>query len=146
MPQEHTSENPFVVLTHLHRDMSRAFSQQVGMSFSRILVLHELWHAGETSQRELAHRLSMEGALLTRFAKHMEATGLISRRVDPQDNRFTLLTLAPKGQRVFAEMEALGTAFEAELLEGVSEEEQACMLRSMRQILNNLSRKLEQDG
>src|SRR5207253_4045122 len=104
MPQEQESKNPFVVLTHLHRDMSRAFSQQMGMSFSRLLVLHELWHAGEISQTELASRLSMEGALLTRFAKQMEAAGLITRRVDPRDNRFTLVTLAPAGQQTLEEM------------------------------------------
>src|SRR5260221_14245332 len=80
MHQEHEHESPFVILTHLHRDMSRVFSQHVGMSFSRILVLHELMHAGEISQTELQQRLGMEGALLTRFAKQMEAAGLITRR------------------------------------------------------------------
>ena len=57
--------SPFVILTHLHPDMLRTFSQHTGMSFSRILVLH----AGEISQAKLGQRLGMEGALLTRFAK-----------------------------------------------------------------------------
>jgi len=145
MPQEQENENPFVVLTHLHRDMSRAFSQQMGMSFSRLLVLHEIWHAGEISQTELASRLSMEGALLTRFAKQMEAAGLISRRVDLRDNRFTLVTLTPAGQQTLEEMETLGDAFESQLLEGVSKEDLVSMVRAMKQIQNNLSRKLAQN-
>jgi DNA-binding MarR family transcriptional regulator len=145
MPQEQEDENPFVVLTHLHRDMSRAFSQQMGMSFSRLLVLHEIWHAGEISQTELASRLSMEGALLTRFAKQMEAAGLISRRVDHRDNRFTLVTLTPAGQQTLEEMGALGDAFESQLLEGVSKEDLVSMVRAMKQIQNNLSRKLAQN-
>jgi hypothetical protein len=41
----------------------------------------------------------MEGARLTCFAKQMEAAGLISRRVDQGDNRFTLITLAPARKR-----------------------------------------------
>ncbi len=145
MSQEQESENPFVILTHLHRDMSRAFSQQMGMSFSRLLVLHEIWHAGEISQTELASRLSMEGALLTRFAKQMEAAGLISRRVDSRDNRFTLVTLTPTGQQTLEEMGTLGDAFEAQLLEGVSKEDLVSMVRAMKQIQNNLSRKLAQN-
>jgi len=143
--QEQEIENPFVVLTHLHRDMSRAFSQQMGMSFSRLLVLHELWHTGEISQTELASRLSMEGALLTRFAKQMEAAGLISRRVDLRDNRFTLVTLTPAGQQTLEEMGTLGDAFESQLLEGVSKEDLVSMVRAMKQIQNNLSRKLAQN-
>ena len=145
LPEQET-ENPFVILTHLHRDMSRAFSQQMGMSFSRLLVLHELWHTGEISQTELASRLSMEGALLTRFAKQMEAAGLIARRVDPHDNRFTLVSLAPAGQQTLEHMGTLGDAFEAELLEGVSKEELTNMVRTMKHIQANLSRKLERHG
>ncbi len=140
MPQEQDSESPFVILTHLHRDMLRAFSQHVGMSFSRILVLHELMHAGEISQTKLGQRLGMEGALLTRFAKQMEAAGLITRRVDPRDNRFTLVTLTPSGHQVLEEMATLGEAFEAQLLEGLSKEEQASMVRAMKHIQNNLLR------
>ncbi|WP_211326290.1 MarR family winged helix-turn-helix transcriptional regulator [Thermosporothrix hazakensis] len=135
-----------MVLTHLHRDMSRAFSKQIGMSFSRLLVLHELWHTGEISQTELASRLSMEGALLTRFVKQMEAAGLITRRVDPRDNRFTLVSLAPAGQQVLSEMGIHADAFEAGLLEGVSKEDLASMVRTMKQIQDNLSRRLEHDG
>jgi len=146
VPQEQETENPFVVLTHLHRDMSRAFSKQIGMSFSRLLVLHELWHTGEISQTELASRLSMEGALLTRFAKQMEAAGLITRRVDPRDNRFTLVSLAPAGQQVLSEMGTHADTFEAGLLEGVSKEDLASMVRTMKQIQDNLSRRLEHDG
>ncbi len=146
MHQEHEHESPFVILTHLHRDMSRVFSQHVGMSFSRILVLHELMHAGEISQTELQQRLGMEGALLTRFAKQMEAAGLITRRVDPKDNRFTLVALAPAGQQALQEMENLGEDFETRLLEGLSKEEQASMVRAMKHIQDNLSRWQETDG
>jgi DNA-binding MarR family transcriptional regulator len=143
--QEPEHESPFVILTHLYRDASRAFAQQVGMSLSRIEVLHELMHAGEISQKELGQRLGMEGALLTRFAKQMEAAGLITRRVDPKDNRLTLVTLAQAGHPVLQEMERLGEEFQTRLLEGLSEEERACLVQAMKHIQDNLSRRLEQD-
>jgi DNA-binding MarR family transcriptional regulator len=139
-PPEERNESPFVILTHLHRDMSRVFAQRVGMSFSRILVLHELMHAGEISQTELQQRLGLEGALITRFAKQMEAAGLISRRVDPEDNRFTLVKLTPAGQQMLQEMGRLREEFDARLLEGVSQEERAGMIQAMKHIQDNLSR------
>jgi DNA-binding MarR family transcriptional regulator len=146
MQQEPEQDGPFVILTHLNRDASRAFAQQVGMSLSRIEVLHELMHAGEISQKELGQRLGMEGALLTRFAKHLEAAGLITRRVDPKDNRLTLVRLAPAGHPVLQEMERLGEEFQTRLLEGLSEQERACLVRAMKHIQDNLSRWQEQDG
>lgn len=113
------------------------------MSFSRILILHELMHAGELSQSELQRRLTMEGALLTRFVKEMEATGLVTRRVDPRDNRFTLVALAPDGSRLLKEMSGLRKEFEARLLEGLTEEDRMTTARSMKRMLQNLSKSEE---
>lgn len=139
MPEKPQGEELFMVLIHLNQEMSRAYSHRFGMSYSRILILHELMHAGELSQSELAQRLEMEGALITRFAKQMEAAGLISRRVDPKDNRFTLVTLAPAGNQILKRAESLGEEFSARLLEGVSEQEQADMIRILKRMQANLS-------
>jgi DNA-binding MarR family transcriptional regulator len=132
--------SPFDVLIHLHRDLSRTVFKYVGVSYSRLLVLHELYHAGEISQAELQRRVGIEGALLTRYAKQMEKAGLITRRADPKDNRFTLVTLAPPGVKFLHEAEKLGEEYEVRLLEGLSEEELAIMVRAMKRIQDNISR------
>lgn len=144
MPNEQPDDASFaVVLTHLSQDMGRVFSRQVGVSLSRMEMLHELWHAGEISQTELQQRLMLDGALITRFAKQMEADGLITRRVDPKDNRFTLVKLAPPGQQFIDDMGELGDRFESDMLAGVSEEDRANVIRVMKQIDANLTRMLE---
>lgn len=132
--------SPFAVLIHLHRDLSRTILRYVGVSYSRILVLHELYHAGELSQAELQQRVGIEGALLTRYAKQMEKTGLITRRTDPEDNRFTLVTLAPAGLEFLRQAEKIGEDYEVRLLEGLSKEELEVMVRAMKRIQDNLSR------
>jgi len=53
MYPEQGTESPFVILGHLYPDAARAFSRRIGMSLSRIEVLHELMHAGEISQNQL---------------------------------------------------------------------------------------------
>lgn len=138
-PVQSLEETPLAVLFHLQRDISRVFTQQVGMSLSRILVLHELLEEGEMSQNELKQRLGMEGALLTRFAKEMEKTGLITRRVDPNDNRLTLMALGQAGRDLQRKMEKLGADFEARLMDGLSTDDRAGMLRAMERIRENLS-------
>jgi DNA-binding MarR family transcriptional regulator len=126
-----------IMLLHLYRDLLRFYERRLGMSQSRVMLLHELMHTGEISQTELAQRLGMEAALITRFAKQMEASGLLSRRVDPQDNRFTLVTLTPTGQEVFQQMMLFSREFEARLVEGLSENEQ----RGIRQALKHIQGK-----
>lgn len=128
-----------VILLHLYRDLARFYERRLGMSQSRVMLLHELMHTGEISQTRLAHRLGIETALLTRFAKQMEASGLLSRRVDPQDNRFTLVTLTPAGQQVFQEMMIFSREFEARLVAGFSEDEQTATKQALRYIQAQLS-------
>jgi DNA-binding MarR family transcriptional regulator len=139
MPQEPGNDSPFIILSHLYRDAERVFSRRVGVSVSRIELLHELMHGGELSQAELQQRLGMEGSLLTRFVKQMETAGLITRRVDPKDNRFTLVTLAPAGRQRLEEMETLGEEFERQLLEGLSEQAHANLMQALKHIQRNLS-------
>ncbi len=69
--------------------------RQPGMSQPRLMLLRELLQTGEISQADLVRRLGMEGTLVTRFVKQMEGSGLLTRRNDPRDNRFTLVALTP---------------------------------------------------
>jgi DNA-binding MarR family transcriptional regulator len=131
-----------VVLTHLYRDLSRAFSQNAGMSLSRFLLLHELLHAKELSQSKLHEMTGIEEALLTRFVKEMEVTGLIFRRTDPKDNRYTLVSLTPAGRHQLRKMKALREKFEGQLLERVSEKDRITVLRALKTIQDNIEREL----
>lgn len=128
-----------VLLLHLYRDLARFYERRLGMSQSRVMLLHELMHAGEISQTELARRLGMETALLTRFAKQMETSGLLQRRIDPQDNRFTLVSLTSAGQQVFQEMMIFSREFETLLVEGFHENEQEDIKQALRRIQARLS-------
>jgi DNA-binding MarR family transcriptional regulator len=139
MQSDQQEDNPFILLGHLYPDMARAFARRVGMSLSRVEVLHQLMHAGELSQSELQQRLGMEGSLLTRFVKQMEADGLLTRRVDPKDNRFTLVNLAPAGQEALEKMERLGDDFQSTLLVGISQEELASFVGVIKRIQQNLA-------
>ena len=135
-----------VLLLHLYRDLLRFYEQRLGMSQSRVMLLHELMHTGEINQTELAQRLGIETALLTRFVKQMEASGLLSRRVDPRDNRFTLVTLTSTGQQVFQEMMVFSREFEARLVEGLSNDEKVNIRQALIHIQKKFSSLKEQEN
>ncbi|HEX2619619.1 MAG TPA: MarR family transcriptional regulator [Phototrophicaceae bacterium] len=132
--------DPFIIMSHFYLDAMRVFTKRVGMSFSRIDVMHELFHAGEISQMELQRRLDMEGALMTRFAKQMEAEGLVMRRVDPKDNRYTLIKLSPAGEALLDKMDELGSAYQTQLMEGIDDEELVILAKVLKRLYYNLSR------
>lgn len=113
------------------------------MSSSRIEVIHALMHAGEISQSALHQQISIEGSLLTRYAKQMEVSGLITRRVAPRDNRFTLVTLTSAGREIIAKMDSVSDEFETRLFSGLSEADQAEFLRILKLIEANMSKVAE---
>ncbi|GCE08544.1 MarR family winged helix-turn-helix transcriptional regulator [Dictyobacter aurantiacus] len=128
------------LILHLSRDQARLYERHVGMSQSRQMLLLELKQNGELSQAELVQRLGMEGTLVTRFVKQMEGSGLLTRRSDPHDNRFTLVTLTPAGEQIARQMADFTHMLEAQILEGLDEE----MRVTIRQGLEQIYEKYEQ--
>jgi len=119
--------------------MSRAISQHAGMSFSRLLLLHELMHEGEISQAELQRRLGMEGALVTRFVKQMETSGLVARRADPKDNRYTLVALTSVGRAELQRLDDLREKAEEQLLDGLGSKDKVVLIRALKRVQENIS-------
>ncbi len=60
-----------------------------------------------------------------------------------QDNRFALVTLMPMGQQVFQQMMIFSREFEAHLVAGLGEEEQAGIRQTLIHIQEKFSRMKE---
>ncbi|WP_204358388.1 MarR family winged helix-turn-helix transcriptional regulator [Streptosporangium sp. 'caverna'] len=114
------------------------------MSRPRLQVLMRLWRDGETSHSDLRRILSLDGASVTRLIKEFEGEGMISRRIDPEDNRYTLARLTPEGERVAAELACAHQAYQVRLLDGVTGEEQEIVLRALDRLRVNVER-IERD-
>ena len=135
MSQRPTEELPLpALILQLSRDQTRLYERQFGMSPSRLMLLRELMQKGEISQAELVQRLEMEGTLVTRFVKQMESSGLLTRRSDPRDNRFTLVVLTQAGEHIAQQMSAFTRTLEAQILEGLSEETRATIRQGLEQV------------
>jgi MarR family transcriptional regulator, transcriptional regulator for hemolysin len=132
-----------VLLVHLYRDLVRAYERATGLGPSRMALLHALYQAGEITQTELQRHVGVEGPVITRIVKQMEADGCITRRVDPLDNRYTLVALAPAGYQMIDEARQVKAAFEARLLTGLSADDKAQLLRILQHIHDNLRKEQE---
>jgi DNA-binding MarR family transcriptional regulator len=122
----------------LLRAAKAVFQRRIGVSEARLHVLGMLHRHGEMSQTELQRRLEVDGAVVTRQVKLMETEGLLVRRVDPADNRFTLVTLTPAGRERLTEVGSMAKEFMTAVLEGVSDDDLECMRRTMARMRANL--------
>jgi DNA-binding MarR family transcriptional regulator len=125
-------------IARVYYEILPVFERYVGMGKARWGILMLLWRVGELSQATLQQRLHVDGAAITRQVKQLEEEGLVLRRPDPQDNRFTLVDLTDTGRRLTASMAGKREAFEALVTAGMSEQDIALMRRCLDQIRDNV--------
>jgi len=115
--------------------------QCMGGSLVEFLFFSQLFTAKELSQAELQKRLGVDGAVITRLVKQLEAEGLITRRPDPADNRFTLVTLTEHAYQLAGEKLDRRAKLQTALISGINSADVECMqgvLAQMRQNARNL--------
>jgi DNA-binding MarR family transcriptional regulator len=128
----------FQQLAYACSESRQSFDQYIGMSQPRRQLLTLLSQQGEVSHAALQQELSLDGATITRLVKQFEAEGVLSRRLDPQNNRYTLVSLTESGQHIVAGLRESHRAFQTQLLDGIAKEEQEVMLRSLERLRANI--------
>src|SRR5690349_16447237 len=101
----------FQQLAYACSESRQSFDQHIGMSQARRQLLVVLSQEGEMSHAVLQQRLGLDGATITRLVKQFEAEGVLSRRLDPQNNRYTLVSLTASGQQIVAGLSAAHSLF-----------------------------------
>jgi DNA-binding MarR family transcriptional regulator len=114
-----------------------AFGRQVGVRQARLELLSQLRHEDEVSQAVLQQRLGVDGAAITRTLKPLEADGLVTRRADPKDNRFTLVALTEAGRCLVDDVTARRGPFEALVTDGLSEDDLAVLRHCLERLRAN---------
>jgi len=120
--------------------LRQGFARSVGMSAQRVHILVRLHRDGETSHSELRRALGVDGATITRLVKELERDGLVGRRLDPADNRYTLAALTPAGTRFAGDLRKRHQTYQERLLDGISSEDRQRVLQVLERLRNNLAR------
>ena len=105
-----------------------------------VLVLLE--SEGALPQARLADTLAIDKATMVRLIDALEALGYARRRPHPTDARAVLVSLAPPAKRALREARKLEARVQAELLAGLSPEEQ----RALHLLLVKVAARLPSEG
>jgi len=86
------------VTNGLEREVEIELKVSFSLTFSQFRVLDALAATGEVSQKDLATRLEVTPAVVTRQAEVLSAKGLLVQRANPRSKRENVLVLTPKGE------------------------------------------------
>jgi MarR family transcriptional regulator for hemolysin len=110
--------------------VSRAFDEALAQADGSLpvwLVLLNLKSGRAANQRELAAAVGVTEATLTHHLNAMEASGLLTRRRDPDNRRVHVVELTDDGEEAFTRLRNAAVAFDRRLRRGLSAEELATL-------------------
>ena len=118
----------------------------IGQSTSRMEALGAIMNMkGPKSQRDVAKRLRVEGATITRIIDILGAEGLVARTVDPKDRRINLIEISPKGEAVLKEIFAIYDEVRDAIVEGLSADEKRVLSSALDRMLARLDSSADND-
>ena len=135
------------------RRFNRFFTRRIGVlregllhtpfSLTEARVLFEVAHREEATASDFSRELGLDPGYLSRILAGLERRGLIQKVPSEADGRRRILSLTTDGLEAFSVLDARSREEIAELLGGLTEEEQWRLLEAMRTIESVFDRGLK---
>jgi DNA-binding MarR family transcriptional regulator len=120
---------------HIHSRL-----ETLGLYRGQPSVLHALWDQEGLMHTELARRLQVQPATITKMLQRMEKAGFVERRPDPYDHRVSRVYLTDAGRAVQTDVQQVWRQLEEEAFAGFTLEERVLLRCFFVQIRENLKR------
>jgi DNA-binding MarR family transcriptional regulator len=127
-------------ICRLHHARIHTLLEELGLYRGQPPMLFALWEREGATHGELAARLHVKPATITKMITRMEKAGFVERRSDPQDQRVSRVYLTDAGRSIRARVEQVWRTLEEEIFEGFSTEECDLLQRLFLQMRENLER------
>jgi DNA-binding MarR family transcriptional regulator/N-acetylglutamate synthase-like GNAT family acetyltransferase len=131
----------FDQLVDAMRRFNRFYTKQIGVlhegllgsrfSLTEVRVLYELAHREMPTATALAKELDLDPGYLSRILRRFETRRLVGKRASTTDGRQSLLSLTPRGRKIFAPLNARSHREVAAMLGPLSATEQRQILSAM---------------
>ena len=139
-PEPESMDFLLAQICRLHHARAHTLLEELGLYRGQPPVLHALWEREGLTHSELATRLHVQPATITKMIKRMEKAGFVVRRSDPQDQRVSRVYLTGAGRAIQAEVRQVWHALKEETFEGFNLEERVLLRRFFLQMRENLLR------
>jgi DNA-binding MarR family transcriptional regulator len=103
----------------LTRTATRTIEARWGLKNTDLRLLNTLDGENALAVSEIARRVHVDKAWVSRSLRELEARGLVERAPDPTDSRLTLVSLSASGRAILEEVRPHALRSELALLEGI---------------------------
>ena len=135
---EETIDRILAKISHLHYSRHVQRFEAHGLFRGQTFVLRVLWQQEGLTQARLAERLDIKPATATKMLQRMEKAGFIERKPDSSDQRLSRVYLTEKGRTFQIEIENLFKEMNAEVIDGLSPDEQELLRHLLLKVRKNL--------
>lgn len=138
IPSDYTSSTVHISIGRTHTVSIAAFERYTGINLVKWRVLYMLYTHGECSQKALVELTDLDAWSITRAVKPLEQDGMVERRIEPSDNRMTLVRLTPQGVDFYQRLEQGRDDFLKHALHGLSAKQLETLESLLSKIESNL--------
>ena len=125
----------------LHHKRAHALLEELGLYHGQPRLLHVLWQEEGLTQSELAARVHVRPATITKMLQRMAEAGFVERRRDSRDQRVVRVYLSDVGRAVQEKVQQVWAQMERDVLEGFEPEECSQLRGFLLRIRENLREK-----
>ncbi len=130
----------------LHHTRSQALFSSIGLYRGQPFLLAVLWEEEGLAHSELAARMHVTPATITKMLQRMEEAGFVHREPDPDDQRVSRVYLTEQGRVVRQRVADIWETLENESFAGLTAEERETLRGLLARVRDNLSRASEGEG
>ena len=123
-----------------HHRRAHDLLESLGLYRGQPRLLHVLWDQEGCTHSELAERIHVRPATITKMLSRMEETGFVERRKDAEDHRVSRVYLAAAGRDIQERVHQVWQQLETEALVGFSANERAVLHGFLTRIRDNFER------
>ncbi len=130
----------FARMCRLKHARVRTLLEALGLYRGQPSVLRALWEQEGLTHTQLAKRLHVQPATITKMITRMEKAGFVERRQDPEDQRIWHVYLTETGRSIQAQVHQVWRTLESEAFAGFTLQEQTKVRGFFLRIRENLMR------
>ena len=113
------------------REFQKIYKQRYGLTRPEWRTLATLGQFGTVTATAIGEHSSMHKTKVSRAVAELEQRKWLERTVDTEDRRIEHLTLTKTGEKVYGELVPLARAFEAAILDRMSDSEKAAVAKAL---------------
>ena len=141
---DNNEKKPYALIDDIAKLFSLYVSRETdgaGMAYGYRKLLACISHGEEIPQLDVIAKANLTPANVSSTFAKLQAEGIVARRFDPKDRRKYYVRLTDTGKMRWRQLQKHSDELSGIMMEGISEEEQEQLVKTLAKMLENLKEK-----